>query len=142
MYAIVSYEYIRLDLRMFSHLFFSSFYLFTPDSFTHTIKLAAESEVIQNGSFFFLTLRRVSGLSKFFARLWYTCQLEGQPGSDPVAQCRETHISQQDGVRIAQVLLEYGADINTQDNNHETLLDSPSHHGKLEIASIVKPVRW
>ena len=34
MYAIVSYEYIRLDLRMFSHLFFSSFYLFTPDSFT------------------------------------------------------------------------------------------------------------
>ena len=50
---------------------------------------------------------------------------------------RGAYISQEDGVGIAQLLLEHGADINAQDNNHATPLDIALHHGKLEIAELL-----
>ena len=50
---------------------------------------------------------------------------------------RGAYISQEDDVCIAKLLLEHGADVNAQDNNHETPLDLASHHGKLEIAALL-----
>jgi ankyrin repeat protein len=43
----------------------------------------------------------------------------------------------QDGVRITQLLLEGGADVNTQDNSHDSPLHSASYSGKPEIARLL-----
>ena len=48
-----------------------------------------------------------------------------------------TTTSQEAGVHIAKLLLEHGADVNAEDNDHETPLDFASHHGKLDIASLL-----
>ena len=42
----------------------------------------------------------------------------------------------QDGVRVAQLLLERGVDVNTQDKDHNSPLHLVSYSGKLEIARV------
>jgi hypothetical protein len=46
------------------------------------------------------------------------------------------HESQQDGVRVAQLLLENGADVNTRDINRESPLHLAASFGKLEMARL------
>ena len=48
-----------------------------------------------------------------------------------------THYSQEDGAGVAQLLLEHGADINAQDENHATPLDLALYHERTEIASLL-----
>jgi ankyrin repeat protein len=68
-----------------------------------------------------------------------TANSEDNLGRTPLHMVsRGTYIFQEDGVRIAQLLLEHGADIAAQDHNHATPLDLASHHGKLEIASLLR----
>ena len=43
----------------------------------------------------------------------------------------------QDGVRVTQLLLEHGVDVNAQDTNHNSPLHSASYCGKLEIARVL-----
>ena len=45
--------------------------------------------------------------------------------------------SQEDGVRVAHLLLERGADINTRCNDHSTLLHAASYSGNVEIARLL-----
>ena len=47
------------------------------------------------------------------------------------------HRSQEDGVRVAHLLLERGADINTRCNDHSTLLHAASYSGNVEIARLL-----
>jgi ankyrin repeat protein len=68
-----------------------------------------------------------------------TVDSEDNLGQTPLHMVsRGAYISQEDGVRITQLLLAYGADVNAQDNDHATPLDLASHHGKLEIASLLR----
>ena len=51
---------------------------------------------------------------------------------------QSAYISRRDEVRIGWLLLEYGADVNAQDNNHATSLDLASNHGKFELRWLLK----
>ena len=54
-----------------------------------------------------------------------------------VSLARDKCFAQENGVYIAQLLLEHGAEVNAQDNNHATPLDFAWHHGKPKIASFL-----
>ncbi|KAN0130306.1 Ankyrin repeat-containing domain protein [Lactarius tabidus] len=67
-----------------------------------------------------------------------TVDSENDLGQTPLHMVSQgAYMSQDDGVRIAQLLLEHGADVNAQDNNHATPLDLASHHGMFEIESLL-----
>ena len=47
------------------------------------------------------------------------------------------HYPKSDGVSVTLLLLEHGADVNVEDKNHATPSNLASHHGTLEIASLL-----
>jgi ankyrin repeat protein len=60
---------------------------------------------------------------------------QGQTPLHLVPQC--PYHSRGDGVGVAQLLLEHGADVNALDNNHATPSDFATHHGRTKIASLL-----
>ena len=50
---------------------------------------------------------------------------------------RGEHGSREDGVRVVQLLLERGVDVNSSNKDHWTPLHSASHHGMSEIARVL-----
>jgi ankyrin len=63
---------------------------------------------------------------------------EGDMGDKPLHRvaCGE-YKSQEDGVRVAQLLLERGADVNTQRRDHQTPLHLASYYGNIEIVCLL-----
>ena len=63
---------------------------------------------------------------------------EGDNGEKPLHQLSYgKYRSQEDGVRVAQLLLEGGADVNTRRNDHWTPLHLASYFGNLEIVCLL-----
>jgi ankyrin len=63
---------------------------------------------------------------------------EGDMGAKPLHHVsRGKYRSQQDGVRVAQLLLGSGADVNTRRTDHQTPLHIASRFGKFEIAHLL-----
>ena len=63
---------------------------------------------------------------------------EGDVGSKPLHQVSYgKYRSQEDGVRVAQLLLERGADVNTRRNDHWTPLHVASYFGNVEIVRLL-----
>ena len=63
---------------------------------------------------------------------------EGDKGSKPLHQVSYgKYRSQEDGVRVAQLLLEHGADINTRRNDHWTPLHIASHFWNIDIVRLL-----
>jgi ankyrin len=62
----------------------------------------------------------------------------GNMGDKPLHRvaCGE-YKSQEDGVRVAQLLLERGADVNTQRRDHQTPLHLASYYGNIEIVCLL-----
>jgi ankyrin repeat protein len=72
-----------------------------------------------------------------------TVNSENNLGQTPLHIVSEgAYTSQEDAVRIAQLLLKHGADITAQDNNHETPEDFARQHGKHELISLFHHYRW
>jgi ankyrin repeat protein len=66
-----------------------------------------------------------------------TVDSEDNLGQTPLHMVsRGAYISQDDSIRIAQLLLKRGADVTAQDNNHETPEDFARQHGKHELISL------
>ena len=63
---------------------------------------------------------------------------EGDMGSKPLHQvsCGK-YRSQEDGVRVAQLLLERGANVNTRRDDHQTPLHAASYFGNVEIVRLL-----
>jgi ankyrin len=62
----------------------------------------------------------------------------GNMGMKPLHQVSYgKYRSQEDGVRVTQLLLDRGADVNTRRNDHQTPLHVASYHGSLEILQIL-----
>jgi ankyrin repeat protein len=63
---------------------------------------------------------------------------DGDMGAKPLHQVsRGKYRSQEDGVRVAQLLLECGADVNTRRKDHQTPLHIASRFGKFEIVHLL-----
>ncbi len=64
---------------------------------------------------------------------------QGQTPLHLLSQCpyRDPYYSQDDGVGVAQLLLEHGADVNAQDKYHATPSDLALYHGRTKIASLL-----
>ena len=63
---------------------------------------------------------------------------EGDMGAKPLHQVsRGKYRSQEDGVRVAQLLLKRGADVNTRRTDHRTPLHIASRFGKSEIVHLL-----
>ena len=63
---------------------------------------------------------------------------EGDMGAKPLHQVsRGKYRSQEDGVRVAQLLLKRGANVNTRRNDHRTPLHIASRFGKVEIVQLL-----
>ena len=63
---------------------------------------------------------------------------EGDMGDKPLHKVSYgKYRSEEDGVRVAQLLLERGADVNTRRNNHQTPLHVASYYGNVEIVRLL-----
>ena len=63
---------------------------------------------------------------------------EGDMGEKPLHQVSfGKYRSQEDGVRVAQLLLERGADVNGRRNDHQTPLHLASYYGNVEIVRLI-----
>ena len=63
---------------------------------------------------------------------------EGSMGDKPLHKVSVgEYRSQEDGVRVAQLLLERGADVNTRRNDHQTPLHAASYFGNVEIVRLL-----
>jgi ankyrin repeat protein len=47
------------------------------------------------------------------------------------------HPSQEDGIRVPRLLLKHGADVNSQNSNHETPLHATSAYRRFEITRVL-----
>ncbi|SRR6266702_469573 len=62
---------------------------------------------------------------------------ENDLGETPLHLVQRSKYGSQDGVRVAQLLLGGGVDVNSRDKCDRTPLHAASHHGRLEIVQVL-----